>query len=316
MITSEVPERRVRRRLGGGGNPLDNSVVQSSEQSTEDLDIGNLPSDSTSISGGLDSYNNISESFAGHHGSSSVSVLNYDNDSEDAALPNPEVYTGTVSNDQVAVNTVNEGESLVNGDSSADAGNHDADSSSHTSSEEADPLERIKKYVDEVKASEYYIPVAVPDMTMSHLVACLSIEDLTTIAYNGWSLGNLTEEEVRSHIEGLIRKEEAGIPEDTISSRLKTRVYTPSANGLGTKGSTSSSDKQEKCGICMEKYKMNDSIADLYYCEHDFHADCIKDRLLETNTCPMCRSLAIIPDHFFDWKGDDPRMHRGYFKRC
>ena len=25
MITSEVPERRVRRRLGGGGNPLDNS---------------------------------------------------------------------------------------------------------------------------------------------------------------------------------------------------------------------------------------------------------------------------------------------------
>ena len=63
---------------------------------------GNLPSDSTSISGGLDSYNNISEPFAGHHGSSSFSVLNYDNDSEDVALPNPEVYTGTVANDQVA----------------------------------------------------------------------------------------------------------------------------------------------------------------------------------------------------------------------
>ena len=55
------------------------------------------------------------------------------------------------------------------------------------------------QYVDEVKAREYYIPVAVPDMTMSHLVACLSIEDLTTIAYNGWSLGNLTEE-VMIHI--------------------------------------------------------------------------------------------------------------------
>ncbi|KAK8791958.1 hypothetical protein WA158_005335 [Blastocystis sp. Blastoise] len=42
------------------------------------------------------------------------------------------------------------------------------------------------------------------------------------------------------------------------------------------------------CSICLNKYKLSDTIR-LLYCHHIFHKDCIDTWLLIHNTCPICR---------------------------
>jgi hypothetical protein len=44
-----------------------------------------------------------------------------------------------------------------------------------------------------------------------------------------------------------------------------------------------------QCNVCMEHYKLNDSITELH-CKHFFHKDCIEHWLCNEHvTCPICR---------------------------
>ncbi|XP_027178253.1 uncharacterized protein LOC113777402 [Coffea eugenioides] len=215
---------------------------------------------------------------------------------------NPSLQCSVNLQDQEsAVNTINEGQCLENGGISTHAANGEAGSSNHTTYEEVygyrpydessalywgAVVKRYEKLRARIPETKTYRTFQSPYMTISHLVTCFSIEDLSRNAEYGWKVERLTNEGVRLRFKRLIRKEEAGISEDLISRRLRTTVYAPSANGSLSEGSPGSTDKQENCCICAEKYQTNDSIAGLYYCEHHFHADCIKKWLREKNTCP------------------------------
>ena len=53
-----------------------------------------------------------------------------------------------------------------------------------------------------------------------------------------------------------------------------------------------SEDSDEKCTICLDKYK-NKDIKRILKCNHGFHQGCI-DTWLENNTnCPVCRTSVL-----------------------
>ncbi|XP_026434643.1 uncharacterized protein LOC113332298 [Papaver somniferum] len=62
---------------------------------------------------------------------------------------------------------------------------------------------------------------------------------------------------------GMVQR---GLPKETISSHLKTRVHTTSAD--------STEEKNEICTICQDGYENKDKIATLD-CQHEYHEDCI-----------------------------------------
>lgn len=59
-------------------------------------------------------------------------------------------------------------------------------------------------------------------------------------------------------------------------------------------------------------YKDRDKVASLYYCCHVYHEECIKEWLLKSNLCPMCRALAIIPEDYPCWEAD-VQLHQAFF---
>ena len=75
-------------------------------------------------------------------------------------------------------------------------------------------------------------------------------------------------------------------PENTTSRRNNII----SINDLNKNSTLSVANNfEEKCTICLEKYKENDIIRNLN-CSHSFHQSCL-DKWLETNQkCPMCRT--------------------------
>lgn len=48
--------------------------------------------------------------------------------------------------------------------------------------------------------------------------------------------------------------------------------------------------ESEECSICLETLETNTIITN---CEHKFHATCIKQVIVTTNICPLCRSVII-----------------------
>ncbi|XP_068643108.1 uncharacterized protein [Aristolochia californica] len=46
-----------------------------------------------------------------------------------------------------------------------------------------------------------------------------------------------------------------------------------------------------KCSICQEEYEANDEVGKLE-CGHSYHLYCIKQWLLQKNTCPVCKAVA------------------------
>ncbi|RDX86982.1 putative E3 ubiquitin-protein ligase HIP1, partial [Mucuna pruriens] len=52
-------------------------------------------------------------------------------------------------------------------------------------------------------------------------------------------------------------------------------------------------EDREKCIICMEEYEDGDEIGKLDLCVHKFHIQCVKEWLMNKNTCPICKRTAL-----------------------
>ncbi len=47
------------------------------------------------------------------------------------------------------------------------------------------------------------------------------------------------------------------------------------------------------CSICLQKFNKSDKI-NILICKHQYHENCIKEWLVNNNSCPLCRSLIPI----------------------
>ena len=55
--------------------------------------------------------------------------------------------------------------------------------------------------------------------------------------------------------------------------------------------------QSEICVVCLYEFKYNDDASKLgcgHACEHDFHFGCIKEWLMVTNMCPLCKKKVIL----------------------
>ncbi|KAL1540395.1 RING-type E3 ubiquitin transferase [Salvia divinorum] len=75
-----------------------------------------------------------------------------------------------------------------------------------------------------------------------------------------------------------------GLSEEAITSRLKRRKY------VGSKAGNPA--ETEPCSICREEYNNGEALGALE-CGHDFHADCIKQWLMQKNLCPICKTTGL-----------------------
>lgn len=119
-----------------------------------------------------------------------------------------------------------------------------------------------------------------------------------------WDCNNLSDADLKSFIDRQLHEEEAGIPEDIIIKRLKSRAHVALTSGLNTPEFANACEEAKSCVICMENYENEDEIASLCYCAHEFHANCIKVWLQRKNSCPICNSLALLPNDYPDWVSD------------
>ncbi|XP_022725235.1 uncharacterized protein LOC111281807 [Durio zibethinus] len=79
-----------------------------------------------------------------------------------------------------------------------------------------------------------------------------------------------------------------GLKEDEISRCLR-KIKGSIMNDL-TQNIPMHVDK--KCSICQEEYEADEEMGKLY-CEHSFHIQCIKQWLVQKNTCPVCKTEAV-----------------------
>ncbi|KAE8718122.1 transcription factor SPATULA [Hibiscus syriacus] len=87
---------------------------------------------------------------------------------------------------------------------------------------------------------------------------------------------NMSYEELLA-LEERIGNVSTGLTEETILNRLKQRKYS----------STSRAQLEaEPCCICQEEYNDGENLGTLE-CGHNFHADCIKQWLMQKNLCPI-----------------------------
>lgn len=60
----------------------------------------------------------------------------------------------------------------------------------------------------------------------------------------------------------------------------------------------SESTSEPLCSICREEYNVGDSKTKLQ-CQHEFHNKCIKEWLIRSNKCPLCRG-DIMDEGLYD----------------
>ncbi len=88
----------------------------------------------------------------------------------------------------------------------------------------------------------------------------------------------------------------------TTSSNDETAVERKNKNKAGSIVSTfcekiapisrsNSVDPSRKCAICLDEYEIGDEIcySRNKTCPHVFHSDCMKNWLIKSNDCPLCR---------------------------
>lgn len=93
-------------------------------------------------------------------------------------------------------------------------------------------------------------------------------------------IDNMSYEELLA-LEERIGNVNTGLSEENISSCLKQKTFVTVAGQPDT----------EPCCICQDEYKNGDDLGSLK-CGHDFHTNCIKQWLLQKNSCPVCKSAA------------------------
>ncbi|XP_022883405.1 E3 ubiquitin-protein ligase MBR1-like [Olea europaea var. sylvestris] len=129
-----------------------------------------------------------------------------------------------------------------------------------------------------------------------------------------WDCNNLNDADLKSFINRQLHQEEAGMPEDIIIKRLKIRAHVAFTSGLNTSVFANACEEAKSCAICMENYENEDKIGSLCDCAHEFHANCMKVWLQRKNICPICNSLALVPNDYPDWVSDLGVL-RAFFKR-
>ncbi|KAL8265862.1 hypothetical protein R6Q59_003206 [Mikania micrantha] len=81
----------------------------------------------------------------------------------------------------------------------------------------------------------------------------------------------------------------SGLSEEEISKHL--HVYTAQA---GTMTATCEPEEADVCSICWDEFEKNNAKMGRLECGHRFHEGCVKRWLLSKNTCPLCRSTALM----------------------
>ncbi|XP_071731433.1 E3 ubiquitin-protein ligase MBR1-like isoform X2 [Rutidosis leptorrhynchoides] len=94
-------------------------------------------------------------------------------------------------------------------------------------------------------------------------------------------IDNMSYEELLA-LEERIGNVNTGLTEENILSCLKQKAYV----------AVSGQSDTEPCCVCQEEYKNGDDLGSLK-CGHDFHTNCIKQWLLQKNSCPVCKSSAF-----------------------
>ncbi|KAL6999581.1 RING-type E3 ubiquitin transferase [Sarracenia purpurea var. burkii] len=84
-----------------------------------------------------------------------------------------------------------------------------------------------------------------------------------------------------------------GLAEETISAHLKTRTYIPFATSMNLEAAAFVDQEPDFCVICQTNYKKQEKIGTLD-CGHEYHTDCVKRWLIIKNTCPVCKSSALM----------------------
>ncbi|KAK9112721.1 hypothetical protein Scep_020240 [Stephania cephalantha] len=93
---------------------------------------------------------------------------------------------------------------------------------------------------------------------------------------------NMSYEELLA-LEERIGNVSTGLSEENILKKMKQRKF------LSTR--TDPSDV-EPCCICQEEYSEAENLGVLE-CGHDFHANCIKQWLMQKNSCPICKTTGL-----------------------
>ncbi|XVF15534.1 hypothetical protein REPUB_Repub09cG0162400 [Reevesia pubescens] len=85
-------------------------------------------------------------------------------------------------------------------------------------------------------------------------------------------------------LEEQIGNVSTGLSEQSIWANLRRRKYQSITIGPSV--------ETEKCCICQEDYGDEEELGKLD-CGHDFHFNCIKQWLLQKNSCPICKKTAL-----------------------
>ncbi|XP_058775848.1 uncharacterized protein LOC131650135 [Vicia villosa] len=85
-------------------------------------------------------------------------------------------------------------------------------------------------------------------------------------------------------LEEHIRRVETGLTEEEIHAYIETEIYVSNPNETSTQNKT--------CTICQEDYVEGEIIGRLD-CRHLYHLDFIKQWLLQKNSCPICKRIAL-----------------------
>ncbi|KAG4169219.1 hypothetical protein ERO13_A12G072500v2 [Gossypium hirsutum] len=94
---------------------------------------------------------------------------------------------------------------------------------------------------------------------------------------------NMSYEELLD-LEEQIGDVSTGLSEETIMANLRRRKYQPIT--------VQPPAEAEPCCICQEDYVNGEELGKLD-CGHDFHFNCIKQWLLQKNSCPVCKKTAL-----------------------
>ncbi|KAL2483577.1 RING/U-box superfamily protein [Forsythia ovata] len=86
-----------------------------------------------------------------------------------------------------------------------------------------------------------------------------------------------------------------GLSEEAIQNNLRTRTFTSLKTCSNVEEAARVDQKVNLCVICQTDYEDQENIG-ILDCGHECHGDCIKKWLLVKNTCPICKSIALIID--------------------
>ncbi|KAI3981270.1 hypothetical protein MKX01_004534 [Papaver californicum] len=114
------------------------------------------------------------------------------------------------------------------------------------------------------------------EFNISTLHSFIVIDDTDSMGYEGLM-----------ELQERIGKVDRGLSQETISSHLKTRVHTTSADSTEEE-----EEETEICAICQDGYENKDNIGTLD-CKHEYHEGCITRWLVKMNVCPICKRQAL-----------------------